>query len=125
MRDEMTFKQFQEMNRKRCEEAFPMCDDWGMNDWAVALAGEVGELCNLLKKVRRGDKIYKLLPRQSHWEDVDMHHARQTRRLVLSELADIITYADLLMSKLEANTEDELMAKFHEVSERVEWEPVH
>src|ERR1700679_3510094 len=34
---ELTFDEFQSMNIERCRRAFPMCDDWTLNDWAVAL----------------------------------------------------------------------------------------
>src|SRR6266478_7991104 len=98
----MQFSEFQWMNAKRCQQAFHLVDDWSPQDWALALAGEVGELCNLLKKVKRGD-----------------FPLEQVRKDVLKEVADIITYADLLMTNLGANTEDELLGKFHEVSARV------
>ncbi len=40
---------------------------------------------------------------------------------VLKEVADVITYADLLNSCLDADTETELVSKFNEVSRRVGW----
>jgi hypothetical protein len=110
--DELTFGEFQSMNMERCRRAFPMCADWTMNDWAVALAGEVGELCNLLKKDRRGlatDERY----------DLDGPYQELARGNVLSELADIITYADLMISKLSESTAEQVMTKFNEVSGRV------
>ena len=104
----LSFKEFQALNRKRCEEAFHLVGDekaWSFDKWCLALAGEVGELCNCVKKALRGD--YKLEDR---------------REEILAELADIITYADLAISHLGADTEDVLMAKFVEVSGRVGWE---
>ena len=32
-------------------------EEWSPAEWGNALAGEVGELCNLLKKIRRGDNV--------------------------------------------------------------------
>jgi len=61
-------------------------DDWSINDWAVALAGEVGELCNLLKKVRRGDFTL-----------------REAKVEISSEIGDIQIYLDLLATKCEIN----------------------
>jgi hypothetical protein len=93
-----------------------MCEHWSMNDWAVALAGEVGELCNLLKKNHRGlatDERYML----------DGPYAELAKERVVSELCDIITYADLMMSKLGYKTSYELIGKFNEVSERVGYPP--
>ena len=92
MSEPLTFDAFQEGNAARCEKAFPMCDDWTLNDWAVALAGEVGEMCNLLKKDRRGlasDERY----------DLNGPYQEMAREAVVSELCDIITYADLMMTK--------------------------
>lgn len=109
---EFTFAEFQSMNIERCRKAFPMCDDWSLNDWAVALAGEVGELCNLLKKDRR-----KLASDERYILDGEYHEL--ARANVLSELADVMTYADLMMSQLSADTAEEVLGKFNEVSRRV------
>lgn len=98
----LTFEAFQALNSRRCDVAFPMCWDWTLNDWAVALAGESGELCNLLKKIKRGDLT-----------------VRGERQALLAELADIMTYCDLMMTKLGASTADEIQKKFAEVSQRV------
>lgn len=92
----LEFDEFQSLNLERCEIAFHRC-----NDWALAIAGEAGELCNLLKKVRRGDFT------------VD-----EKRADILAEIADIITYCDSLMSRLHANTGIEVLRKFDEVSKR-------
>jgi NTP pyrophosphatase (non-canonical NTP hydrolase) len=101
----LSFARFQALNRRRCAEAFPTCADWTLNDWAVALVGEAGEMCNVLKKIRRGD-----FPLDARRADL------------LKELADIITYADLIMSKLEGDTETEVIEKFVEVSRRQQWD---
>jgi NTP pyrophosphatase (non-canonical NTP hydrolase) len=98
----MSFEQFQLINIERCENAFPQCKEWTLNDWATALTGEVGEMCNLLKKVKRGD-----------------FPLEEVKDKIASEISDIITYADLLMSIIGADTEEELVKKFNEVSERV------
>lgn len=111
----LTFDAFQRVNELRCKTEFEMCDDWSLNDWAVALAGEVGELCNLLKKDRRGlatDERY----------DLDGPFYELAKQNVVNELADVITYADLMMTKLGASTAFELIGKFNEVSKRVGFE---
>ncbi len=100
----MDFREFQSTNALRCEERFHRVKDWTPQDWALAMAGEVGELCNLLKKVKRGD-----------------FSMEEVRDEVLKEVADVITYADLLNSCLDADTETELVSKFNEVSRRVGW----
>lgn len=100
-----TFRQFQALNARRCDEAFEHgVDDWPVQNWALAIAGEAGELCNLVKKVIRGDFTLT-----------------EKRQDILREVADVITYCDLLMSHLDADTRDEVMRKFEEVSSRIGW----
>lgn len=97
---DLTFSQFQERNARRCREAF----DKDLHDvpfFAVAIAGEAGEMCNVIKKVMRGD-----FPLES------------VREEVLAELADVITYCDLMITKLGADTDTVIMKKFNEVSKR-------
>jgi NTP pyrophosphatase (non-canonical NTP hydrolase) len=94
----LTFAELREANVARCNDVFHKFEDWSHADWAVALTGEVGELCNLLKKARRGEKI-KLL---------DM----------ASELADIMIYLDLLAASLEVDLAREVIIKFNEVSDK-------
>lgn len=95
----LTFAEFSNKNRMRCEQSFRPLNSWSSTDWACALAGEVGELCNFIKKMRRGENIPK--------EDVG------------KEIADVVHYADLLAQSLGFSLEDLVVAKFNEVSERV------
>ena len=104
-----TFWQFQDTNRLRCEEGFGhqvAWDEpaWPIQNWALAIAGESGELCNLIKKCIRGDFT-----------------VQEKRIEILSELADIITYCDLAVSALDADTGETVWAKFDEVSKRIGW----
>jgi NTP pyrophosphatase (non-canonical NTP hydrolase) len=108
----MTFREFQKMNATREREAFPQSADWSLNDFATALMGELGEACNLLKKVRRED--FDLLT-------VDVATGLTVKKKILKELADVITYADLMMTRLNASTEFEILDKFDEVSSRRKW----
>jgi NTP pyrophosphatase (non-canonical NTP hydrolase) len=74
-------------------------EDWSLNDWAVAAAGEMGEMCNLAKKLRRGEDISA--------EDIG------------KEIADTITYLDFVAWKLGLDTGSIVQAKFNEVSRRI------
>lgn len=96
----MTFNHFQTINLKRCKAAFDK-DAHDLPFFAIAIAGESGEFCNLLKKVLRGD-----FPLES------------VRNDLLEELADIITYCDLAISKLDGDTTSEIRQKFNKVSDR-------
>ncbi len=94
----MDLRDFRKVNIERCNDAFFPLDTWGPSDWGVALAGEVGELCNFIKKMNRGDADYTA--------DIG------------KELADIVTYADLLAARLGLDLNDCLIKKFNEVSDR-------
>ena len=80
----------------------PDGSDWSLNDWYTAVSGELGELGNVLKKVRRGD--------------LSLDEARPE---LSKELADVVTYLDLLAKQCGVDLGEATIAKFNEVSERV------
>ncbi len=54
---DLTFGEVSRINRARCERwhpGFPE-DGWTGADWSNAMAGEAGETCNIVKKLRRAD----------------------------------------------------------------------
>lgn len=50
-----TFAEVSRINRQRCERWHPGFPDdgWTGADWSNAMAGEAGETCNVVKKLRR------------------------------------------------------------------------
>lgn len=74
--------------------------------WTNAIAGEVGEACNIAKKLSRGD--FKTGAERA-----------AARKLIAIELADVITYCDLLLAQMGFDMEKELIEKFNIVSKRV------
>jgi NTP pyrophosphatase (non-canonical NTP hydrolase) len=109
----LTFEVFQRLNALRSKTAFGKeCGHWTLNDWAVALAGEVGELCNLLKKNRRGLATDERFALNGPFHEFALHN-------LLSELADVMIYADLMITELGADTAVVVLEKFNEVSRRV------
>jgi len=54
---DLTFKKLNEINTKRSETSFYKIDEWSPTDWGCAAAGEMGEACNKIKKLRRRDTI--------------------------------------------------------------------
>ena len=94
--EDLSFKRLRDHNVRRCNEAFRPLEDWSPTDWGCAMAGETGEACNLLKKMRRG-------------EDVPLDH-------VAAELADVVTYADLLAARLGIDLGAAVVKKFDIVS---------
>lgn len=110
--------QLRELSQKRCDRWHDAeTDDWTLGDWGNALAGEVGELCNVVKKVRR--------------HQAGASQAYNTPDLVklklsaAEECADVLLYLDLLMWKA-GLTEGELLValreKFNLVSRAQGWD---
>lgn len=96
----MRTRDFSVHNAARCISCFNHgLNDWSPLEWGGAAAGEMGELCNLLKKKRRG-------------ENVD-------NKAIADEIADTITYLDLLAQSLGIDMGDALISKFNVVSARV------
>lgn len=94
----LTFDKLREVNVTRCEKDIRPLSSWTPLEWGGALAGETGELCNMLKKLRRGEKV----------DIKDISH----------ELADVITYADLVAAKMGINLGEAVREKFNIVSKR-------
>jgi len=96
--DPLSFFELRAANVARCAEFGHGVEDWSPADWATAVAGELGEAFNLLKKRRRGEPI----------NNSDIAH----------ELADTVIYLDLLASRLGIDLGAAIRQKFNIVSER-------
>ena len=94
----LTFAEFHKKNTFRSNEDVKHSVDWSAMEWGCALSGEVGELCNYLKKMRRGDKIPK--------------------KKLAYEVCDIVTYLSLLADKLGIDFEQAIIENFNIVSKR-------
>lgn len=95
---DLTFKKFHAVNTARARADIKHSHSWIPLAWGGALAGEVGELCNYLKKMSRGDKIKK--------------------KVLAHEIADIMTYLSLLSDQLDIDMEAAIIEKFNIVSKR-------
>ncbi len=80
----------------------PDGSDWSNAQWLQAVVGELGEFANLQKKVERGDLT-----------------ADEAKPMLAKELADVVTYLDILAFRLDINLGVAVMDKFNEVSKRV------
>lgn len=76
--------------------------DWALSAWCNAVCGELGEAANLIKKIERGD--------------VSLVEARSD---LAKELADVVTYLDILAFRAGIDLGEATMNKFNEVSKRV------
>lgn len=97
----LTFDQLRAANSARqatCPK-FQQCVDWTPADWAMAITGEIGEACNLMKKRRIG-------------EDIDTAD-------IGKEIADVVIYVDILSALFGLDLGEIVRAKFNEVSARV------
>ncbi|RLI98090.1 MAG: hypothetical protein DRO99_01555 [Candidatus Aenigmatarchaeota archaeon] len=95
----MEINEFAKMNHERTKRNDPD----GRFDWeyfAIAMAGESGEILNKVKKIRRGD--FPL-----------------DKKDIAEEAADAMTYAFLLLSELGVNPEKVLMDKYEKVNDRL------
>ncbi len=97
----LTFAKLAHMNWRRSAVAFPNCDDWDSSDWMLALMGELGEAANMLKKRLREDKEAPELQEVGY------------------ELADAVTYIDLLATHLGLNLGELVREKYNIISKRV------
>ncbi len=109
----LTFDMLRRTSEIRCNESFHPLYSWSPTDWATAMAGEVGEACNLIKKMRR------LVLRDSDWGEVALKDRTKVRE-VIDELADVVIYADLLATRMGEKLERAIVRKFNEVSIRVD-----
>ena len=76
--------------------------DWSLNDWMVAVTGELGESANVLKKVRRGDL------------SID-----EARPMLKQEFADVVIYLDIMAKQAGIDLGDAVMDTFNTKSIKV------
>jgi NTP pyrophosphatase (non-canonical NTP hydrolase) len=104
----LTFDAFRKANVARCVKWHPDgIASWSPSDWMTAVTGELGELASLLKmrnRERDGLAGNKFSP---------------TQKQIADELADVLTYLDLLAEVLGVDLGAAAVEKFNEVSERV------
>ncbi|WP_338508675.1 MazG-like family protein [Pseudomonas poae] len=100
-RSQLSFKELRAANIERCNTSFFALDSKDGPWWGNAMAGECGEACNVVKKIDRdgltADRIIALG----------------------KELADVVTYADLLAARYGIDLGQAVALKFNEVSQRV------
>jgi NTP pyrophosphatase (non-canonical NTP hydrolase) len=105
----LTFDEFSRLNAARCE-AWPHYGNSGPREYPASqlvhkIAGEAGELAQ--EFARAQDIIL-------NGGSSDLYPAK-----VLDEIADVVTYCDLLCSHYGVNLYDVLVRKFNVVSDRV------
>ena len=108
MPTKLTFDDFRVANVARCIKWHPGgLNSWSPSDWLTAVTGELGELASLLKM------------RNRERDGLPGNKFSPTDRQVADELADVLTYLDLLAATLGIDLGQAAAQKFNEVSERV------
>lgn len=110
----MKLQELRQANIERNTSAFGPLDQWSPTDWACAMAGECGEACNMVKKLRRLDHPDSLWKKTQNNTD-----AEYIKNEISKEVADLVIYADLLMARIGRPLDEAIKNKFNEVSERI------
>lgn len=82
--------------------AKPDGSDWSPAQWLQAVVGELGEYANIRKKFERGD--------------ID---AFEFQVAAAAELADAVTYLDILANQIGVDLDEAVINKFNFISKRV------
>lgn len=105
----LDLKKFRELSVKRAKEGFKTYDNVPVTFFTTALAGELGELCNLIKKLERA-KFGGL--------DAGTNHKAKdiSKELLAEELGGTFIYLDLLASLLGIDLEEAIIKTFNDKS---------
>jgi NTP pyrophosphatase (non-canonical NTP hydrolase) len=82
-----------------------------MVDYAIGLSEEVGEVCGILKRLKRLKTAKKAVHKKKSEQELMMELGK--------EIADVQCYLALLATRAGFCLETEVINKFNEVSERV------
>jgi len=93
-------KELSKKNPERCKAFGHTVQEMPTLFWSTAVAGEVGEMCNFIKKMERGD-------------------SGEFTTAIALEAADIVIYLDLLCTKLGIDLLGSIIHKFNQVSLKV------
>ena len=99
------------VNVQRAREGFKCYDNQPLTYWTTALAGEVGERCNMIKKMQRVERGG--LDGGSSYTAKDI-----SKEMLKEEIGGIAIYLDLLASLLDIDLEEAIMDTFNSKSEK-------
>jgi NTP pyrophosphatase (non-canonical NTP hydrolase) len=116
---DLTFAAVSRINRQRCDRWHPGFPDdgvWLGSDWSNAMAGEAGEACNIVKKLRRLETGFAAGGDNA---PPDPDTAREWLMSKLAkEIGDVYLYLDLLAQFYGLNLAQCVVGAFNEVSQR-------
>lgn len=102
---------FRPLNVERAREGFKCYDNQPLTYWTTALAGEVGELCNMIKKMQRVERGG--VDGGSSYTAKDI-----SKEMLREEIGGIAIYLDLLASLLDISLEEAIVHTFNSKSEK-------
>ena len=112
----LTFKHLADVNKTRVKRWHPHgIEDWSPMDWACAAAGEMGEVCNAVKKLRRIEDQIANLSADSKRQ---LSSKPEAILAIGDEIADTVIYLDLLAQRLGIDIASFVRSKFNQTSER-------
>lgn len=100
------------INVQRAKEGFRCYDNQPLTYWTTALAGEVGELCNMIKKMQRVEKGG--VDGGSSYTAKDIN-----KEMLKEEIGGIVIYIDLLASLLDIDLGEAITETFNKKSEQM------
>lgn len=104
----LTFEDLRQANIDR-QEHWGGSDNWTLADWSNAVAGEVGEACNVVKKIRRVE-----LGTIGNKESVEQYRGK-----LESEIGDALIYLDILARKAGSSLDACVLKAFNGKSEEL------
>ena len=99
------------VNVQRAREGFKCYDNQPLTYWTTALAGEVGELCNMIKKMQRVERGG--IDGGSSYTAKDI-----SKEMLKEEIGGIAIYLDLLASLLDISLEEAIIDTFNSKSDK-------
>lgn len=108
----LTFEMLRYQNKLRCEHGFGHhLDSWSVAEWTNAVAGEVGEACNIAKKMLRIRDDVK-------WNKAD-DTLQELKRKLVQELSDAVIYIDLVAASQDIDLGDAVRETFNAKSKEI------
>ena len=103
---------FRALNMDRARNGFRCYDNQPLTYWTTALAGEVGELCNMVKKMQRVERGG--VDGGSSYTAKDI-----TKDMLKEEIGGIAIYLDLMASLLDIDLGEAIRDTFNEKSRKM------
>ena len=107
MPNDITIRKLQVINAGRAQRWHDGADPWGPMEWGCAIAGEVGEACNLAKKLQRQESGMKNPDSRGKFTD------EEYRKMIGKELADAVIYAVLFADCVGIDLQDAVREVFN------------